>query len=104
MNDTITYSLSLVEIISLILAVFSIALGIFAIWITLYFKKESDNINHSTQNLLIEIKSDAKAISTGVMREMEEWGKAGRAALTSSSQAENQLGTGVSSTKEGNSK
>ncbi|WP_428023325.1 hypothetical protein [Arcobacter sp.] len=104
MNESITYSLSLVEIISLILAVFSIALGIFAIWITLYLKKESDKINHSTQDLLIEIKTDAKAISAGVMREMEEWGKAGRAALTSSSQAENQSGTGVSLKNEGKSK
>lgn len=44
----------------------------------------------------MEIKIDAKSISSGVMSEMEKWGNLGREVLTSSSQIQSSHGMGVS--------
>ncbi|NOI16501.1 hypothetical protein [Vibrio hepatarius] len=92
--SVITYSFTLIEIISLITGVVSIVLGGFAIWLTLHLKRESDTVNAETKELLMDIKVDAKSVTRGVMSEMEKWGDLGRTVLTSSS--EQHLSGGVS--------
>ena len=84
--ETITFTFTFIEVVSLIIGVVSISLGIFAIWLTLHLKKESEVINKETKELLIEIKTDAKSITRGVFSEMEKWGDVGRIVLTSSTE------------------
>lgn len=67
--------------ISILLGAVSVVLGIFAIWLTLALKSESDSLNKETRELLTEIRIDAKTISSGVISEMEKWGDFGRANL-----------------------
>ena len=92
-SNTTSYSFTLIEIISIITAIISICLGVFAIWLTLHLKKEADSLNEKTNNLLMEIKSDAKSITNGVFNEMKEWGNFGRKELTSNSLSVKQGGT-----------
>lgn len=101
-TETATYAFTIIEILSLILGIVSIVLGIFAIWLTLHLKKESEILNKETQELLVEIKVDAKSVTRGVLSEMEKWGDVGRTALTSSSE-ENRSGGVGSSTSTSNS-
>ncbi|MDR6994144.1 hypothetical protein J2Y65_000778 [Aeromonas salmonicida] len=83
--EVITFSFTLIEVISLITGVVSIVLGGFAIWLTLHLKKESDSVNKETKDLLMDIRVDAKSVTRGVMSEMEKWGDLGRTVLTSTS-------------------
>ena len=99
-SEIMTYSFTLLEIISLVTATISICLGIFAIWLTLHLKKEADSINKETKEILMEIKTDAKTITNGVFSEMEKWGNLGRKILTSSSQTETHDGINNSATLE----
>ena len=69
-----TYSFTLLEVISLSTAIISICLGIFAIWLTLHLKNEADSMNKETKNMLMEIKIDARTVTSGVIGEMEKWG------------------------------
>ncbi|NQY20034.1 MAG: hypothetical protein HRT40_01800 [Campylobacteraceae bacterium] len=87
-----TYSFTLLEVISLSTAIISICLGIFAIWLTLHLKNEADSMNKETKNMLMEIKIDARTVTSGVIGEMEKWGNLGREILTSSSKNETQGG------------
>ena len=64
----------LLSIISLIASASSVALAIIAIWIALYGKTEADKTNQRTQDLLSEIRSDAKAISQVAMPELRAYG------------------------------
>ena len=84
-EQIVTYSFTLIELISLFTGIISIILGVFAIWLTLHLKKESDEINKETKQLLTEIKTDSRTISGSVLSEMQQWGNFGRDALTSSS-------------------
>ncbi|GEM_PF-5790580 len=103
-NQIVIYHLTLTEIISLIIGVASIALGLFAIWLALHIKKESEALNKETKDLLVEIKTDAKSITRGVLSEMEKWGDLGRTVLTSSSEERRSGGEGVHSESKINAK
>lgn len=85
-----------VEMVSIVLAVVSIVLALISMWITFHFKKETDGVNRDTKNLLVEVKSDSKAITTGVLRELKQWGDTGRGAVSQmvESQANNTDPTG----------
>lgn len=67
MNDIFT-------LISMIASVASIVLAILAIWLALYGKSEADKTNKKTQDLLIDIRSDAKTISQVAMPELKAYG------------------------------
>ncbi|ELV8552713.1 hypothetical protein QNE49_000332 [Vibrio fluvialis] len=95
--NVIAFSFTITEVISLVIGVASILLGIFAIWLTLHLKKESEVLNQETRNLLIEIKTDAKAITHGIFSEMEKWGDVGRTALTSGTEDRRSGGVGSGS-------
>lgn len=92
--EVMTFAFTLTEITSLVTGVVSIVLGFFAIWLTLHLKKESDDINKDTKDLLMEIKVDAKSVTHGVMSEMEKWGDLGRGMLTSNSEINRSGGVG----------
>ena len=96
-NNIVVYHLTLTEIISLIIGVASIALGLFAIWLSLHIKRESETLNKETKDLLVEINTDAKSITRGVLSEMEKWGDLGRTVLTSSSEERRTVGEGIHS-------
>lgn len=84
-TEVITYTFTYTEIISItvsvLLGIVSIVLGVFAIWLTLHLKKESDSVNEKTRNLLMDIRTDSKSISNGIMTEMRAWGDAGRKSM-----------------------
>lgn len=69
---------TLFNAISLIASVVSLVLSLLAIWLTLRFKSDADKVNQDTTKLLIEIRSDAKAITEGVMSELRAYGDAMR--------------------------
>jgi hypothetical protein len=64
--------------ISLVASITSLVLAVVAIWLAIAFKRDSDKVNAETSLLLIEIKSDSKAISQGVMSELTAYGDAMR--------------------------
>lgn len=72
------------EIISLGSNLFSLILAIVAIWITFYFKEESDRINSKTLDLLSEVKTEAKSMASVVLPELEKYGSTSREILKSS--------------------
>ncbi|SEI67432.1 hypothetical protein SAMN05421831_10750 [Allopseudospirillum japonicum] len=65
-------------IISLIASIASLVLAIVAIWLSLHQKKETDAVNENTKQLLIEIRTDAKAISNVAMPELRAYGESMR--------------------------
>ena len=69
---------SLFDGIALIATIASLVLAIVAIWLSVSFKRDADKVNKDTTNVLTEIKSDAKAISHGVMDELHAYGSAMR--------------------------
>ncbi|HEY0922449.1 hypothetical protein [Rheinheimera pacifica] len=93
-TNAMTYTFTLMELVSLAIGLVSIVLGIFAIWLTLHLKRESETLNKETKALLLEIRTDAKSISHGVFSEMAKWGDAGRTALTSSAEERRSGGVG----------
>jgi len=64
--------------ISLVASITSLILAVIAIWLALSFKKDSDKVNAETSQLLVEIRSDSKVISQGVMSELKAYGDAMR--------------------------
>jgi hypothetical protein len=66
------------DAISLIASIASLILAVVAISLSLSFKKDSDSVNRNTSEILVDIKSESKAISQGVMSELKEYGKAMR--------------------------
>ena len=64
----------LLSMISLIASAASVVLAVLAIWIALYGKSEADKTNQKTQDLLVEIRSDAKTISQVAMPELKAYG------------------------------
>jgi hypothetical protein len=62
------------DAISLIASIASLILAVIAIWLTISFKKDSDKVNRETSELLVEIKSESKSISQGVMSELKAYG------------------------------
>lgn len=63
-----------VNLWSLIASITSVVLALVAIGIAFYQKSESDRVNQKTQDVLIEIKTDAKAISQYAMPELQRYG------------------------------
>lgn len=66
------------DAISLIASIASLILAIVAIWLAISFKRDSDQVNKNTNEILIDIKSESKAISQGVMSELKAYGDAMR--------------------------
>ena len=73
---------SLFDGVALIATIAALVLAIVAIWLSVSFKRDADKVNKSTIELLIEIRSDAKAISQGVMDELHAYGSAMRGVFT----------------------
>ena len=67
--------LSLFDAISLLSSIASLVLSVLAIWLTLSFKRDADKVNQDTTKLLIDIRSDAKAITEVVMPELRAYGE-----------------------------
>jgi len=70
--------LTLFDAFSLLATMASLVLSVVAIWLSLRFKSEADRVNKDTTNLLIEIRTDAKSITEGVMSELRAYGDAMR--------------------------
>jgi hypothetical protein len=69
------------DLIGFIASLASLALSIIAIWLTLHFKKEADGVNKDTRNLLIDVKTDAKALTSvaeNAMGELTKYGDTSR--------------------------
>jgi len=60
--------------ISLIASVSSLVLAVLAIWIALYGKREAERTNQQTQDLLTEVRSDAKSIAQYAIPELKAYG------------------------------
>ena len=75
-------NLSIPEFISIIIGIMSFLLAIISICITLHFKKQTDDVNRDTKNLLVEVKSESKSITNGVLKELKQWGDTGRVAVS----------------------
>ena len=75
-------NLSIPEFISIVVGIMSSLLGIISIWITFHFKKQTDDMNRDTKILLVEIKSESKSITSGVLKELKQWGDTGREAVS----------------------
>lgn len=69
-----TVPLDWLSFISLIVGIASLALGAVAIWISFHFKRESDTVNQKTNDLLTEIRTDAKTVSQVALPELKAYG------------------------------
>ena len=77
--------MSTVDLINLIASLASLILSLIAIWITLHFKSEADKVNKESRDLLIDVRTDAKALTSvaeTMMGELREYGKASREVTT----------------------
>ncbi|SRR5712692_7712578 len=69
---------TLFDAIAFIASLSSLILAIVAIWIAKVFKEEGDRVNKHTLEVLIDIRSDAKSITQGVMGELRAYGESMR--------------------------
>lgn len=74
--------MSVTEAFSIIASIVSIILGFFAIWMTWNIKVETDGVNRSTTQLLIEIRTDAKSLSAYGIAELQRYGETSRQVIT----------------------
>ena len=65
-----------IEFISLVASIVSVVLAVLAIWLALYHKKQSDNINEHVRGLLTEVRSDAKVVTTYALPELQKYSDA----------------------------
>jgi hypothetical protein len=65
---------TLSTVISLAASLASVTLALVAIWIALHGKGEADKTNQKTQDLLTEIRSDAKSIAQYAIPELRAYG------------------------------
>jgi hypothetical protein len=86
-------TLTIPEFISIVVGIMSFLLAIISIWITFHFKKQTDDVNRDTKNLLVEVKSESKSITNGVLKELKQWGDTGRVAV--SQMVENQTNNSI---------
>ena len=70
--------------VALVSSVLSVVLGFFAIWLSWQFKKESDRVGKATTDLLVEIRSDARAIASFAAGELQKYGDIGRTVILGS--------------------
>lgn len=73
--------LTLFDALFLIATIASLVLSVLAIWLALAFKRDADKVNRDTIGLLVDIRTDAKKISEGVMDELRAYGNSMRGAL-----------------------
>src|SRR5258705_11713486 len=69
------------DVVNFIASVTSLILAVVAIWLTVHIKGETDRVNTDTRNLLIDVKTDAKSlttVATAAMGELSEYGKTSR--------------------------
>ncbi|MCC5869265.1 MAG: hypothetical protein JJU27_12200 [Gammaproteobacteria bacterium] len=69
------------DAIGLVASVMSLVLAVVAIGLSLWFKRESDELNRVTRDLLKEVQSESKAISQLVMPELKAYGESMRGAM-----------------------
>ena len=69
-----------------IASVAGLVLAVVAIWLAQAHKRDADTVNRNTSDLLIEIRSESKAVSTAVMAELQAYGSSMRETI-----ARNQL-------------
>jgi hypothetical protein len=62
------------DVVTLSMGLASIVLAVVAIYISIAFKNQSDRVAERTTDLLIDVRSDARAVSGVVMRELAETG------------------------------
>lgn len=55
-----------------------IAVSGFSVWLAIHFKREADRVNERTQDVLMEVKTDAKVSATFAAGEAKSWGDVGR--------------------------
>ena len=69
---------TLFDAVSVIANILSLVLSIVAMVLSFLFKREADALNRSTTQILIDIRSDAKLISQGLMSELRAYGESMR--------------------------
>lgn len=79
------YTFSLFDEITIFLSIASFILAIIAIWLILWYKKETDEVNRITRELLIKIEGVSKVISTIAWSELEKYGTFMRSLVTQNS-------------------
>ncbi len=72
---------TVIDVLTILGAIASLILAIVAIFLSVAFKRDADKVNRDTSDLLIEIRSDAKSISEGVMEELRAYGRSMRGAV-----------------------
>lgn len=70
--------MNIVDVVSLSSGITSLILAIFAIWLSLHHKKETDLVNEATKKLLLEVHTDAKIVSKIAMPELKAYGESMR--------------------------
>ena len=70
--------MDIISSISIISGLISVVLAVVAIWLSFHQKKETDAVNHQTKEILIDIRSDAKTISSIAMPELKAYGESMR--------------------------
>jgi hypothetical protein len=70
--------ISLMDFIAFISSLVSLILAVFAIWLAKDQKREADQINRDTRDLLLDIRTDAKTISNVAMPELKAYGDTAR--------------------------
>jgi len=65
-------------VIGLVIGFTSLFLGLFAIWLSLYQKREADKVNEKTLDALSDIKTNANTISQIAMPELRAYGQSMR--------------------------
>ena len=65
-----------VEWISIAASIASLVLAGLAIWLALYHKKETDRTSDKVRELLLEVKSDAKVVTTFALPELKKYSDA----------------------------
>jgi hypothetical protein len=69
------------NLISFIVSIASLIVSGFAIWLAVVFKKEADRVNQKTVEILVDIRTDAKAISAYAIPELTRYGETSRQAM-----------------------
>ena len=79
------------NLVSLVLGLASLVLGGVAIWLSLHFKREADTVNQQTVQLLLEIRTDAKAISAFAIPELQRYGDTSRQIMAGAAMTGSQI-------------
>jgi hypothetical protein len=69
------------NLVAFVTGLVSLILGGYAIWLSLRFKEQSDRVAQRTLDLLVEVRTDAKALATFAAGELQKYGEISRAVL-----------------------